>query len=214
METFAYGNDAVDFLSKNDKRMADAISRIGHVSREIWPDLFQGLIWSIVGQQISGAAQASVWKRFESGLGEVSVQSVISAGREKIRSFGVSDKKAEWIVSSAEKFASGEIDSEQIAKLSDSDAIDVLTNLDGIGVWTAEMLLIFVFGRQNILSLGDFGIRKGMRMLYGWRFVDKIRYQRLKKRYAPYGTIASFYLWAIAGGALSELTDPGQKTKK
>lgn len=214
METFVYGDEAIASLSKSDQKMATAISRIGRISREIQPDLFRGLIWSIVGQQISGAAQASVWKRFESGLGEVSVQSVIAAGREKIRSFGVSEKKAEWIVSSAEKFSSGEIVPEKIAELPDSEAIGVLTSLDGIGVWTAEMLLIFVLGRQNILSFGDFGIRKGMRMLYRWRFVDKKRYLRLKKRFAPFGTIASFYLWAIAGGAIPELTDPAEKLKK
>ncbi len=88
-----------------------------------------------------------------------------------------------------------------------------VTSLRGVGPWTAEMLLIFGLRRPDVVSWGDLAILRGMRMLYRKRSIDQRTFQRLQKRYSPYGTTASLYLWAIACGALPELTDPGAGRK-
>ena len=100
---------------------------------------------------------------------------------------------------------------EQFWSLSDEDVIRELTKLKGVGVWTAEMILTFCMQRPNVVSFGDLAIHRGMRMLYRHRQIDRTKFEHYQKRYAPYGTVASLYLWAIAGGAVPELTDPAGK---
>jgi DNA-3-methyladenine glycosylase II len=84
--------------------------------------------------------------------------------------------------------------------LSDLEVCEILCNLNGVGVWTAEMLMIFSLNRKNILSYGDLGIRRGLCMLYHHKTLTKTQFERYRKRYSPYGTIASLYLWAISSG--------------
>ena len=96
----------------------------------------------------------------------------------------------------------------------DELVIQELSALKGIGVWTAEMIMTFCMQRPNIVSFGDLAILRGMRMLYRHKEIDRAKFEKYRKRYSPYGTVASLYLWAIAGGALPELTDPAQKKGK
>lgn len=99
----------------------------------------------------------------------------------------------------AEAVLSGGLDLEAMRHVPDEEVIRRLARLDGIGVWTAEMLLIFSLCRPDVLSWGDLGIRRGMALLYGDRELTRERFERRRKRYAPYGSAASFYLWALAG---------------
>lgn len=98
--------------------------------------------------------------------------------------------------------------------MTDEEVIEALSSLKGIGVWTAEMIMTFCMQRPDIVSYGDLAILRGMRMLYRHRQIDKVKFRRYRKRYSPYGTIASLYLWAIAGGAIPNLTDPAPKKKR
>ena len=113
----------------------------------------------------------------------------------------------------ARKVASGDFDLDALAEMEDREVLARLTSLRGVGPWTAEMLLIFGLRRPDVVSWGDLAILRGMRMLYRKRSIDQRTFQRLRKRYSPYGTTASLYLWAIACGALPELTDPGAGRK-
>ena len=80
-------------------------------------------------------------------------------------------------------------------------------NLKGIGVWTAEMLLLFSLGRKNIFSYGDFGIKKGLQILYNHEKIDKKLFEKYRKKFSPYASVASFYLWAIANGEAASLNE-------
>ena len=97
--------------------------------------------------------------------------------------------------------------------MSDDEVIRALSSLKGVGAWTAEMLLIFTLRRPDILSFGDLGIQRGLRMLYRHKKIDRKRFERYKKRYSPYASTASLYLWAIAGGAIEGLSDPAARKK-
>ena len=122
-------------------------------------------------------------------------------------------RRASYILEFARKVASGDFDLDALAEMEDSEVLARLTSLRGVGPWTAEMLLIFGLRRPDVVSWGDLAILRGMRMLYRKRSIDQRTFQRLRKRYSPYGTTASLYLWAIACGALPELTDPGAGQK-
>jgi len=199
---FSYDDAAIEYLSRKDKRLGEAIARIGHLERTVEPDLFRGLAFHIVGQQISGRALQSVWSRLLAACGgSLSPTRLPELGRDRLRSCGLSGRKADYLLAAAEQVASGAFDIDAVGQMSDADAIAALTQLKGVGTWTAEMLLIFSLQRPDVLSFGDYGIRQGIMRLYGWKTLSPTRFERLRRRLSPYGSVASLYFWAIAGGA-------------
>ena len=197
---FRYGRQETDYLKRKDKRMAELIERVGMVRRPVIPDLFEALVHSIVGQQISTKAHATVWARLQQRLGSVDALSVLSLSSEQLRSLGLSCRKVGYIRSIAEKVQSGALDFHSLSELSDAEVIQRLTALDGVGVWTAEMLLLHSLQRSDVLSFGDLGIHRGLRLLYHHREMPRARFERYRCRYSPYGSVASIYLWALAAG--------------
>lgn len=204
---FAYGEEETDYLKKKDKRMAEVIDRIGHVERKVDTDLFSAVVHHIVGQQISTKAQETVWQRMLSALGEVNAETVLAAGVSKLQSLGMTFRKAEYITDFAEKVHTGAFDLNAVERMNDEDAIRALSSLKGIGVWTAEMILLFCMQRPDIFSYDDLAIRRGLRMVYHHREIDRERFERYRRRFSPYGSVASLYLWAVAGGAIPEMQD-------
>lgn len=194
--------------------MGEVIERVGYIEREIDPDLFSVVLHHIVGQQISTKAQATIWKRMRDGLEEINAQQILKAGISKLQSFGITFRKAEYITDFAEKVQSGEFDLQSIYEKSDAEAMKALTSLKGIGVWTAEMILLFCMQRPDILSFDDLAIQRGLRMVYHHRKIDRKLFEKYRRRYHPYGSIASLYLWAVAGGALLDMKDYAPKNKK
>lgn len=91
----------------------------------------------------------------------------------------------------------GEFDVDAMAHMADAEAVAALSALPGIGEWTAEMLLLFCLGRPDVLSFGDLAIHRGMRMVYHHRKVTRAMFERYRRRYSPYGSVASLYLWAV-----------------
>ena len=196
---FEYGDEAVAHLKAHDAKLAAAIDAVGHVYREMEEgDLFNGVVHHIVGQQISSAALTTVWGRMKENLGNVTPATVNAASVDELQSCGITFKKAEYIKGFAEKVGSGAFDIDAVAHMDDAEAIVALSSLDGVGTWTAEMLLLFNLGRPDILSFGDLGIHRGMRMVYHHRKVTRPMFEKYRRRYSPYGSVASLYLWAIS----------------
>ncbi len=182
-----------------DTGMRKLISRYGNLSRKCNTNLFEALCESIIAQQISTKAYVSIKdKLLDNGI-SLNIPDVLSTRASRLRKCSVPPRKIKWIKSAAAKFKSGEIDEGRIRAMSDSDAVFELMKLDGVGKWTAEMLLIFSFGRADILSYGDFGIRKGLCTLYGLENINRRDFEKFRKKFSPYCTIASLYLWALAG---------------
>lgn len=202
---FEYGDEELEYLKARDPKLGAAIDAIGHVQREMdEADLFCSVVHQIVGQQISGAALVTVWARLVELLGEVTPQAVDAFSLEEIQSCGMTYKKAEYIKGFAGKVLSGEFDLDAVEHMDDAEAIRALSALPGIGEWTAEMLLLFCLGRPDVLSFGDLAIHRGMRALYHHRKVTRQMFEKYRRRYSPYGSVASIYLWR-----LSRLDVPG-----
>lgn len=211
---FIYGKTEIDHLKSRDKKLAAAIDYIGPIQREVYPELFPALVKSVVGQQISTKAQATIWRRMQERLGPITPMNLASINAETLQGCGISMRKATYILEMTRAIQQGHIDLDALPTMSDEDVCAQLTQLKGIGIWTAEMLLIFSLQRPDIVSFGDLAIHRGMRILYRHRKITPELFAKYKRRYSPYGTVASLYLWAIAGGALPVLTDPAQKKKK
>ena len=193
---FPYGETEIAYLRARDLKLGAAMDRIGPIHREVDPDLFSSVIHHIIGQQVSMAAQRTVWQRLQAAAGTLVPETVAAMPAEALQALGMTRRRALYILEFARKVASGDFDLDALAEMEDR-----------------EVLLIFGLRRPDVVSWGDLAILRGMRMLYRKRSIDQRTFQRLRKRYSPYGTTASLYLWAIACGALPELTDPGAGRK-
>ena len=211
---FEYGEAELSCLRQKDKRMCEVIDRVGHVERTVDTDLFSSVVHHIIGQQISMKAQATIWQRMHDALGDVNAETIIAAGVPRLQALGITFRKAEYITDFARKVHSGAFDLDAVEHMSDEDAIRALSGLKGIGVWTAEMILLFCMQRPDIFSYDDLAIQRGLRMVYRHRAIDRKLFEKYRRRFSPCCSVASLYLWAVSGGAIPELSDPKPKNKK
>lgn len=205
---FAVKPDAISCLAYRDKRLAWAMAQLEIPRREIMPDIFSALLHTIVGQQVSARVQTTVWNKLCTSLGSLTPARIYLADTSILRACGLSSRKVACMKEAASRIVRGELDMALLKKLSDEEVCTALTVLPGVGRWTAEMLLIFSLERPNILSFGDHGIRRGLRMLYGHTKMNRSIFEQYRLLYHPYATVASFYLWMISSGAIPELDDP------
>ncbi len=204
---FSYGTTETDYLKSRDKRLGEVIDTVGHINRNVDPDIFSSVVHQIIGQQISTKAQRSIWNRMKDALGYVSAESILACDPDHLKSFGLSFRKVDYIRDFAEKVQSGSFDPDGIRSMSDEVAIKELTTIRGVGVWTAEMILLFCLERPDVFSYDDLGLQRGLRMLYHHRSVSRELFEKYRRRYSPYGSVASLYLWAVAGGAVEGMKD-------
>lgn len=206
-----YGEREIAYLKSRDPVLGAAMDRIGNVRRAVMPDLFVAMVHSVVGQQISAKAHQTVWANLCRQFSPITPETFCCLSPDDLRGCGISARKAGYIQAIAEAVRGGELDLDALAVEPDVVVCRRLCALKGVGMWTAEMLMIFSMRRQDILSRGDFGILKGLRMLYGHREITDELFETYRRRYSPCGTVASLYLWEIAGGACPELADPAAK---
>jgi DNA-3-methyladenine glycosylase II len=211
---FQYGEREINYLKSKDKILGRAIDTIGPIKRPVDTDLFSSVIHHIIGQQISSAAQKTIWERMNKELGTITEDILCDLSVEKIQNFGMTFRKAEYIRDFSHRVKCGELNMDEIKNKSDNEIIDVLAGLKGIGKWTAEMILIFCLQRPDILSYDDLAIHRGLRMLYHHRNIDKRLFEKYRRRYSPYGTVASLYIWSIAAGTIEGMKDYAPKKKE
>jgi 3-methyladenine DNA glycosylase/8-oxoguanine DNA glycosylase len=198
VEIFRYGKAEIDHLKRRDKKLGAAIEMIGAIEREIRPDPFEALVMSVVAQQISNKAADAVRRRLRALLGEITPDRVAGMDLSSMQKCGLSARKAEYIKGIADAAVRGEVDFSRLHEMADEDIIGLLSSMRGIGVWTAEMLLLFSLCRPDVVSWGDQAIRRGMMNLYGLEKLTKAQFQSYRRRYSPYGSVASLYLWALS----------------
>lgn len=165
----------------------------------VWTDrsalLFEDLIETVISQQLSGKAATSIFNRFKTLFGSSfpTPQQVLTMEEGSIRAIGVSTSKEAYIKNIARAFADKKITIEEIVKLSDEKVIEVLTQIKGIGKWSAEMILIFTLSRPDVFSAGDLGLRNAVKNLYG--ITDPKDIIALSENWKPNRSFACWYLW-------------------
>lgn len=209
MEIFEYGEREIDYLSRCDEALGTVIRQIGRIERKVTSDLFVALTESIIGQQISNRAMERVVGRFRALLAPVTPERVLQTGRSAIKECGMSFRKADYILTAAQAFFEGRIKVSDLVGLTDQEVIVRLTQLPGVGVWTAEMLLLFSMQRPDVLSYNDLVIRRSLMTLHGLPEMTRADFDRYRRLYSPYGSVASLYLWAADKLPIRNLTDGG-----
>ena len=200
MHYYKYGQKEIDYLKSRDRKLGQVIDELGFIKREVNPDVFDSLVTSIIGQQISTKAAVTVTERLKEMVGEVSAETIYNARVEDIQECGMTMRKAGYIKGIAEAAIDDKVDFDGLQRLSDEEIVKELVKLKGVGEWTAEMMLIHTFQRPDVLSYKDLGIRRGIERLYGLEEVRKEEFEECRERYSPFGTVASVYLWEVSKG--------------
>lgn len=163
---FDEASPAVKALALADEKLADLINRTGSCTLELETDYFASLAETIVGQQLSLGAARTIWDRVNKVCGGISPRAILSADFDTLRGVGVSKAKIGYLKDLAEKTENVTLDFDRIRTLPNEEVIKVLTNVKGIGRWTAEMFLIFSLGWLDVLSTSDVGLLRAIRWLY------------------------------------------------
>jgi DNA-3-methyladenine glycosylase II len=187
---------AVDHLTQTDPTLAELIQLVGSFTLQLSEAGFATLVDSILSQQISSKAAASILNRLTEAVEELTPQALLTHTVETLRPLGISRQKAAYLLDLATKVQEGQVNFAQLHQLADEAVIQHLTQVKGIGRWTAEMYLIFALGRPNVFPVQDLGIQQAVQRLY--KLTDppqKAVLKQIAAAWDPYCTVASWYLW-------------------
>ena len=188
---------AILHLKKCDPVLAAIIERVGPYRVEYGDPTFHSLAEAIVYQQLNGKAAVTIFKRFSDLAGTpLTAEGILKLTDEQMRSVGLSKQKSSYLKDMAQRASRGELDFSRLAKMTDAEVIEHLTQVKGVGVWTAQMFLMFTLKRPNVLPTGDYGVQNAIRKYYKKRKLPKpAQMEKLAKCWEPYRSVACWYLW-------------------
>jgi DNA-3-methyladenine glycosylase II len=188
---------AVNYLKRSDAVLAAVIARVGACQVAYREPTFEALARSIVFQQLSTKAARTIYGRLEEAAGgKVTPEAIQNLSVGELRRCGLSKQKAGYIRDLAEHALSGKVDFARLPEMSDEEVIVALTDIKGVGVWTAHMFLIFALRRPNVLPVGDLGVRTAIQRLYKKRKLPTpAQMEKLAESWQPYCSYAAWYLW-------------------
>jgi DNA-3-methyladenine glycosylase II len=189
--------NAINHLKKSDPVMRAIIERVGPCRMEYGPAEFHSLAEAIVYQQLNGKAAETIFKRVAALAGEpLTPKGIAKLTAEQMRSVGLSKQKSSYLRDMAERALRGELNFTRLPEMTDDEVIKHLTQVKGVGVWTAHMFLMFSLKRPNVLPTGDFGIQMAIKKHYNKRKMPKpAQMEKVAKPWEPYRSIACWYLW-------------------
>lgn len=189
--------EALAHFKVKDKKLAVIVEEIGYKKLHFEVDYFESLVSAIISQQVSVAAAASIQKKLTQGIGgQIIPSAFVGLSKEDLRVFGVSNQKAGYLLDLVDHFVGHPEKYEHLDEKSDEEIEKMLVEVKGIGPWTAQMFLMFTMGRPDVFAPDDFGLKNAMIKLYGWKSIpDKKKLLQTAKKWSPYRTLASRYLW-------------------
>ena len=190
-----YWEDAKKYLISKDKRLGKLIVKYPDYLKSR-KDPFFSLCKSIVGQQISVQAANAVWKKLDAKAKKMKPENILKLTTRQLASCGLSRQKIDYLKILAKKFHTGEIDIKKLKKMDDDEAIKYLSQVKGIGKWTAEMFLFFNQLRPNIFPIQDIGLLRAISVNYKTSYPPTSKeLEKYQKKWSPYCTVATWYLW-------------------
>ena len=194
--------EAILHLKQSDPILSDIIDRVGEYRIAFREPDFETLVKSIVYQQLSGRVASVIFARLvKAAGGGLTPESILKLRPSRMRTLGLSTQKTAYIRDLARHTRDGSLLFEELPALSDEEVIARLTQVKGIGVWTAHMFLMFALRRVDIMPVGDLGIRNAIRKAYGMAELPQVaQMEELATRWRPYCSVASWYLWRSLEG--------------
>jgi DNA-3-methyladenine glycosylase II len=187
---------AIRFLKK-DPKLAKIIKQVGSYDINLTKNSYKSLVEAIITQQLSGKAAESISNKFKKLFGKFPTPAeVLEMSDARLRSTGLSRMKIEYIKDLSKRIESAELKMTLLKKMPDDEVVLHLTQVKGIGRWTAEMFLIFSLGRPDVLPVGDLGLKKGIQRLYSMPDLpEEEEIEKLAEKWRPYRTVATWYIW-------------------
>jgi DNA-3-methyladenine glycosylase II len=188
---------AINHLKKADPVMRGIIERVGACRIEYGDPTFHSLAEAIVYQQLNGKAALTIFKRFTDAAGSpVTPKGILKLSEQHMRAVGLSKQKSSYLRDLAAKTESGLLDFGRLQTMEEAAVIEHLTQVKGVGVWTAHMFLMFTMRRPDVLPTGDYGIQMAIKKYYRKRKLPKPKdMEKIAKAWSPYRSIACWYLW-------------------
>jgi len=188
---------AINHLKKCDPVLRAIIERVGPFRMEYGEPQFSSLAEAIVYQQLNGKAAETIFKRFAALAGDpVTPEGILKLSDEQLRGVGLSKQKSAYLRDLAQKTAEGILDFSKLPELPDEEVIEHLTQVKGIGLWTAHMFLIFSLRRLNVLPTGDYGVQMALKRHYRKRKLPKPKdMEKIARAWEPYRSMACWYMW-------------------
>jgi len=188
---------AINHLKKSDPILRGIIERVGPCRMEFGPPEFHSLAEAIVYQQLHGKAAVTIFNRFVALAGEpLTPDGILKLNDEQLRSAGLSKQKSGYLKDLASKAREGLLDFTKLMEMPDEEVIEHLTQVKGVGVWTAQMFLIFTLKRSDVLPTGDYGVQAAMKKYYRKRKMPTPKeMEKIARPWSPYRSIACWYLW-------------------
>lgn len=195
---------AILHLKKADPTLAAIIARVGPYRMSYREPAFATLVRSIVFQQLNGKAASRIAERLvQAAGGELNPEALTKMTDEQYRAAGISPQKLRYLRDLAQRTASSEIDFSRLPGLSDAEVIEHLTRVKGVGIWTAQMFLMFALRRANVMPTNDLGVLMAIRKHYRKRKLPKPQHVlKLAKNWEPYCSVACWYLWRSMDGQI------------
>jgi len=193
---------AVAHLKQADPVLAGIITRVGPLRPQYAPPTFQNLVRSIAYQQLNGKAAKTIFDRVVAAAGgTLTPESVLAISEERMRACGLSRQKLGYIRDLAARTQAREIEFERLPEMSDEDVIEHLTRVKGIGLWSAQMFLMFALRRPDVMPATDLGVQMAIQKHWRKRKLPKPDFiHRLARPWAPYRSLAAYYLWRSLDG--------------
>jgi DNA-3-methyladenine glycosylase II len=188
---------AIFHLKNSDPVLRAIIESVGPCRMEYGEPTFHSLAESILYQQLNGKAAETILRRFTQAAGDpLTPDGILKLSEQQMRAVGLSKQKSSYLRDLAQKTQSGALDFEKLADMTEAEVIEHLTQVKGVGVWTAHMFLMFTMRRPDVLPTGDYGIQVAIKKHYRKRKLPKPKdMEKIAKAWSPYRSVACWYLW-------------------
>jgi DNA-3-methyladenine glycosylase II len=188
---------AVNHLKKADRVLRSIIERVGPCRMEFGEPEFSSVAEAIVYQQLNGKAAVTIFNRFVALAGDpLTPAGILKLSDEQLRGVGLSKQKSAYLKDLAAKTADGLLNFTRLPDMTDEEVIEHLTQVKGVGVWTAQMFLMFSLRRPNVLPTGDYGVQMAIKKHYKKRKLPKPKdMEKIAKAWEPYRSVACWYMW-------------------
>ncbi|MDY0074464.1 MAG: DNA-3-methyladenine glycosylase [Acholeplasmataceae bacterium] len=200
MKTIVYQHESeiTKYLIERDPKLSELFDKQKQVTVYVSDNYYESLIDTIIAQQLSGKAAATISKRVHTFFNEdITPENLIKADDESLRALGVSYPKIKYLKSLAEHMIDQSVDFSQLDNMSNQEVIDMLIQIKGIGVWSAQMFLMFSLGREDVFSPLDLGLRNAVKHLYQNPDLTVPEIEKISENWSPYRSVVSHFLWHI-----------------
>lgn len=193
----AYEEEESAYVAGKDPVMKELVERFGRLEISVSGDIFADLVSDIVGQMLSNRVAEVIVGRLRAQAGGLTPEKLLAKTLEEIKNCGMSARKAEYILALSRDVKEGKYDFSRLDSMTDGEAIAYLMKIKGVGRWTAEMIAEFSLGRKDIFGYDDMALRNGIVKAHGFKTLSKKRFERLRKKYSPYASVASLYYYRL-----------------